>query len=136
MVGWLIGWLIGWFVGCLVGWLVGWLVGTAVFSETVQRIFLIFCMKVEKWQSQFFEKNSWYGDIREKVSKLAQNQILWYFFSKTALTIFFGFWPEVSTKHDLKLVLSMTLHVMDAWNHVQSIILLPSMVGRHLCLSH
>ena len=48
-------------------WLVAWLVGNAVFSETALRIFLI------KWQSQIFEKNSWFGNIREKVSKLAQN---------------------------------------------------------------
>ena len=45
-----------------------WLVGNAVFSEMVQRIFLIFCMKlgtikVEKSQSRIFEKNSWFGDI-------------------------------------------------------------------------
>ena len=52
-------------------------------------------------QSRIFEKNSWFGDIREKVSKLAQNQTL-IFFSKTALTIFFGFWPEVSTTYDLQ----------------------------------
>ena len=35
------------------------------------------------------------------VSKLAQNQTL-IFLSKSALTIFFGFWPEVSTKYDLQ----------------------------------
>ena len=39
-------------------------------------------MKVEKWQDQIFEKKSWFGDIREKVSKLAQNQTLWYFSQK------------------------------------------------------
>ena len=54
-------------------------------------------MKVEKWQSRIFEENSWFGEIREKVSKLAQNQTLWYV-SKD----FFGFWPEVGTKYDLQ----------------------------------
>ena len=39
-------------------------------------------MKVEKSQSWISEKNSWFGDIREKVSKLAQNQTLWYFSQK------------------------------------------------------
>ena len=32
-------------------------------------------MKVEKWQNQIFEKNSWFGDIRQNVSRLAQNQM-------------------------------------------------------------
>ena len=55
-----------------------WLVGNAVFSETTLRIFLIFCkklgtIKVEKWRSRIFEKTSWFGDIRGRVSKLAQN---------------------------------------------------------------
>ena len=63
-------------------------------------------MKVEKWQDQIFEKKSWFGDIREKVSKLAQNQRL-IFFSKTAVTIFFGFWPEVSTKYGLQFELNL-----------------------------
>ena len=34
---------------------------------------------VENSQSLIFEKNSGFGDIREKVSKLAQNQTLSYF---------------------------------------------------------
>ena len=63
-------------------------------------------MKVEKWQDQIFEKKSWFRDIREKVSKLAQNQRL-IFFSKTAVTIFFGFWPEVSTKYGLQFELNL-----------------------------
>ena len=49
--------------------------------------------------SLIFEKNSWFGDIREKVSKLAQNQTLWYFF-KNGSNDFLGFWPEVNTKYD------------------------------------
>ena len=69
-------------------WLVVWLVGNVVFSETALRIFLIFLhevrglIKAEKSQSQIFEKNSWFGDIREKLSKLAQNQTLWCFSQK------------------------------------------------------
>ena len=59
---------------------------------------------MEKSQSWIFEKKSWFGDIYEKVSKLSQNQTL-IFFSKTALTVFFGFWP-VSTKY----------HVQFEWN--------------------
>ena len=35
--------------GC---WLVGWLVGNAVFSETVLRIFLIFCMKLGDYKGR------------------------------------------------------------------------------------
>ena len=86
----------------IIGCLVGWLVGNAVFSETALRIFLIFCIKVKKSQSRIFEKNSWFGDIRKKVSKLAQNQTL-IFFTKTALTIFLVF--------GLKLVLNMTFNL-------------------------
>ena len=36
-------------------------------------------MKVEKWQGRIFEKYSWFRDIRENVSKSAQNQTLSYF---------------------------------------------------------
>ena len=61
-------------------------------------------MKVEKWQSWIFEKKSWFGDIRKKVSKLAQNQTLRYLvgwlvgntvFSETALKIFLIFWMKL-----------------------------------------
>ena len=52
-------------------------------------------------QGRIFEKNSWIGDIRENVSKLAQNQTLWYFSQKRS-NDFLGFWPEVSTKYDLQ----------------------------------
>ena len=66
--------------------IIGWL-GNTVFSETALRIFLIFCMKlggyeVRKVTEPDFEKKSWFGDIREKVSKLAQNQTLQYFSQK------------------------------------------------------
>ena len=68
-------------------WLVGWLVGNAVFSETVLRIFLIICMKLGDYKGRKvpepdFWKNSWFGDIREKVSKLDQNQTLRSFSQK------------------------------------------------------
>ena len=33
-------------------WFVGWLVCDAVFSETVLRIFLIFCMKLEDYKGR------------------------------------------------------------------------------------
>ena len=39
-------------------------------------------IKVEKSRNLIFEKNSGFGDIREKVSNLAQNQALWYFSQK------------------------------------------------------
>ena len=61
-------------------WLVGWLVGNTVFSEMALRIFLIFCMKLGDYKGRNvtepdFWKKSWFGDIREKVSKLVQNQL-------------------------------------------------------------
>ena len=87
------------------------LVGNAVFSKTAWRIFLIFCMKLGDYKGRIvtepdFWKNSWFGDIREKVSKLAQNQTL-IFFSKTAQTIFFDF--------GLKLVLNMTFNLNETY---------------------
>ena len=36
----------------IIGWLVGWLVGNADFSETAQRIFLIFCMKLGDYKGR------------------------------------------------------------------------------------
>ena len=57
---------------------------------------------MERWQSRIFEKKSWFGDIREKVSKLAQNQTLSYFSQKRLKNGFFGFWFEVSTTYDLQ----------------------------------
>ena len=72
----------------IIGWLVAWLVGNAVFSKTASGIFLIFCMKLGDYKERkvtepaFWKKNSWFGDIREKVSKLVQNQKLCYFSQK------------------------------------------------------
>ena len=89
---------------------IGWLV--AVFSETVLRIFLIFFMKLRDYEGKkvtagFLKKIYWFGDIREKVSKLAQNQTLKMFFSKAALTIFLVF--------ELKLVLNMTFNLNETY---------------------
>ena len=49
---------------------------------------------MQKSESRIFEKKSRFGDIREKVSKLAQNQIL-IFFSKTDLRMFLVFGQKV-----------------------------------------
>ena len=73
---------IGWLVGSLVGWLV-----TQFFQKRLKWFFGFFAwsyeiLKVEKSQSRIFEKNSWFGDFRKKVSKLAQNHTLWYFSQK------------------------------------------------------
>ena len=92
-------------------WLVGWLVNS-VFSKTALRIFLFFAwswgtIKVEKWQSRIFEKNSWFGDIRENVSILAQNQTVWYFSQKRLKRFFLVF--------GLKLVLNMTFNLNETW---------------------
>ena len=102
--------------------MVGWLVGKAVFSERALRIFLIFCMKLGDYKCRkvtagFLKEKSWFGDICEKVSKLAQNQTL-TFFSKTAQTIFLV-WPEVSTRYDLqfemKRIFQKKLGFRDIW---------------------
>ena len=90
-------------IGWLVGWLIGWLVGKAVFSETVQRIFLMLWMKLVDYKSRkVTEPDSWFGHTREKVSKLAQNLILWYFSQKRLLQFSLGYCPEVSIKYDLQ----------------------------------
>ena len=97
--------------------MVGWLVGNIVFSEMALKIFLIFCMKLGNYKGRkFTELDFWkkfliwrYSQkglqvlqVLPKVSpRPPQNQTL-IFFSKTSLTIFFGFWPEVSTKYDLQ----------------------------------
>ena len=91
--------------------IIGWLVGNAVFSETAPRISLIFCMKLGDYKGRKatepdFWKNSWFENIPEKVSKLAESQTLWYF-SQNGSNDFFAFWPEVSTKYGLQF----------EWNH-------------------
>ena len=71
----------------IIGWLVCWLVGNADFLEMALRVFVIFCMKLGDYKGRKviepdFWKNSWFRDIREKVSKLAKNQTLWYISQK------------------------------------------------------
>ena len=91
----------------IIGWLVGWLVGNAVFSETALRIFLIFCMKLGDYKGRkvtktdFWKKKLIWRYSRKGLQISPKSDTL-IFFSKTALTIFFGFWPEVSTKYDLQ----------------------------------
>ena len=88
-------------------WLVGWLVNS-VFSKTALRIFLIFCMKLGDYKSRkVTEPDFWkkfliwrYSRKRLHISPKSDSLI---FFSKTAQTIFFGFWPEISTKYDFNL---------------------------------
>ena len=85
-----------------------WLVRNAVFSETAIRIFLIFCIrlediKVEESQSWFFEKNCWFRDIGEKLSKLAQIRHFHIFVKSDSNNFFFSFWTEVSTKYEFQL---------------------------------
>ena len=65
-------------IGVSNNWLVGWLVGNAVYSETALKIFLIFWVKLGDYKGRKvteldFEKKSWFGDISEKPSKLAQH---------------------------------------------------------------
>ena len=94
-------------IGWLVGWLIGWLVGNAVFSETTLRIFLIFCRKLGDYKGRkvtepdFWKKFLIWRYSRKGLQISPKSDTL-IFFSKTALTIFFGFWPEVSTKYDLQ----------------------------------
>ena len=91
----------------MVGWLVGWLVGNAVFSETALRIFLIFCMKLGDYKGRkVTEPDFWkkfliwrYSRKRLQISPKSDTLI---FFSKTTITAFFGFWPDVNTKYDLQ----------------------------------
>ena len=92
-------------VGWLVGWLIGWLVGKTVFSETVQRIFLMLCMKLVDYKSRKvtepdFWKTFLIWTYSRKSLQISPNTLI--FFSKTAPTIFLGYCPEVSIKYDLQ----------------------------------
>ena len=88
-------------------WLVGWLVSNAVFSETALRTFLIFCMKLGDYkdrkvtESDFWEKFFTWRYSR-KGFQISPKSDTFMFFSKTARTTFFCFWPEVSTKYYLQ----------------------------------
>ena len=99
------------------GWLVGWLV-TQFSQKRLQWFFWFFAwskgtIKVEKWQSRIFEKSSWFGGIREKVSKLAQKQT--GIFLKNGFNDFFGFRPEVSTKYDLQFEWNLFFRKISNW---------------------
>ena len=88
--------------------IIGWLV-TQFSQKRLQGFFWFFALcwgtiKVEKWLSWIFEKSSWFGDICKNISKLAQNQTLWYLvgwlvgnavFSETAPRIFLIFSMEL-----------------------------------------
>ena len=97
--------MVGWFV---VGWLVGWLVGNAVFSKAALRIFLIFCIKVGDYKGkkvtepEFWKKKLLISRYSRIGLQISQKSEILIFFSKTALTIFFGFGPEISAKCDLQ----------------------------------
>ena len=83
------------------------LVGNKVFSETALQIFLIYCMKLGDYkgrkvtQLDFWKKFLIWRYSRKsfQISPKSDTPI---FFSKIAIMIFFGFWPEVSTKYDLQ----------------------------------
>ena len=91
----------------IIGWLVGWLVGNTVFSEAALRTFLIFCMKLGDYEGRkvtepdFWKKFLIWRYSRKSLQISPKSDTL-IFFSKTAITIFFCFWPEVSTKYDLQ----------------------------------
>ena len=96
----------------VIGWLVGWQCsflrnGSKDFSDFLHQVRGLYRWKIDR--AEFMKKSYWFGDICKKVSKLAQNQTL-IFFSKVALTIFFGFWPEVSTKYDLQFERNLLLN--------------------------
>ena len=91
----------------IIGWLVDWLVGNAVFLETALRIFLTFCMKLGDYKGRKvtepdFSKKFLIWRYSQKGLQINPKLDTSIFFSKMAATIFFGFWPEVSTKNDLQ----------------------------------
>ena len=69
----------------MIGWLVGWLVGNTVLSETAQRIFLTFCMKLGDYKGRRV--------TAEFLKKILDLEIF-------AKNDFFGFSPEVTTKYE------------------------------------
>ena len=93
----LIGWLVAWLLGCLVG--------NEVFSETAQRIFLIFCMKLGDYKGRkATEPDFWKRFLIWKYSRkglqISPKSDILIFFSKTAVIVFLVF--------GLKLVLNIT----------------------------
>ena len=105
-------------------WLVGWLVNS-VFSKTALRIFLIFCMKLGDYKSRkVTEPDFWkkfliwrYSRKRLHISPKSDSLI---FFSKTAQTIFFGFWPEISTKYDFQFEWNLIFRKFSIWRYLTS----------------
>ena len=92
--------------------MLGWLVSNAVFSETVLRIFLIFCMKLEDYKGRkVTEPDFWkkfliwrYSRKGLQISPKSDTLIC---FSKTAQTIFLVF--------GLKLVLNMNFNLSETY---------------------
>ena len=87
--------------------MVGWLVDNVVFSETAVNIFLIFCMKLGDYKGRKVTEPGFWKKLlilrySRKGHQISPKSDTLIFFSKTALTIFFGFWPEVSTKYELQ----------------------------------
>ena len=104
---------------------VGWLLGSTILSETDLRILLILCMKLGDYKGRKvtqpdFWKKYWFGDICEKVSKLAL--VGWLVdcavFSETALRIFLIFCMQLGdykgrkvTARFLKKILNLEIFV-------------------------
>ena len=83
-----------------------WVLGNTFFSETAQRIFLIFCTELGDYKSRkvtagFSEKIL---DLEIFVKTAPNYPEMRHFdiFVKNGSNNFFGFWPEVSTKYDLQ----------------------------------
>ena len=99
-----IGWLVAWWLGCLVG--------NAVFSETAQRIFLIFCMKLGDYKGRkVTEPDFWKRFLICKYSRknlqISPKSDILILFSKTAVIVFLVF--------GLKLVLNMTFTLNETY---------------------
>ena len=87
--------------------MVGWLVGNAVFLKMTLMIFLLFYMKLGDYKDRkVTEQDFWEKFLiwrySQKHLQISPNLDTLIFFSKTALTIFFVFRSEVSTKYDLQ----------------------------------
>ena len=90
--------------------MVGWLVGSAVFSETAQRIFLIFCMNLGDYKGRKVTELDFWKKIliwrySQKGLQISPKSNTLIFFSKTALTFFLVFglnlvqiWPSIWMK--------------------------------------
>ena len=92
--------------------LVGWLVGNSVFSKTVLRAFLVFCMKLGDYKGRkvteldFWKKFLIWRYLQKGLQISPKSDTL-IFFSKTALMIFFVF--------GLKLVLNVTFNLNETY---------------------